>query len=436
MDRLAYWCIWLRRRSFFRMAQRTFSTLMPLAMIGAYFQVLQDSVFSPESFIYNLFDFDKLMSNTFWDIGMNLSQSVVQVIFSLFGIYVVYFAAAFTADLYEKDHTMAGISGSTILLVISYLTQVGKTGRVSLFQSPFLSIQYTLIALVVGYIVGQIFHWLAPAYEQVDYEHARMVQTRALNALKPSTVSILIGGAAGGLAYWLASQAGKTGSFTAFWSPIENSNNLLEIVPATILASFLNWIGIESPIADMSNLTTSAAATANLNFVLRRGSVWNVPYRFLGGSLIYSYGTMGGCVAVLAMLLAILIWGRRREAETVSKLNLIPVLFSSARGFMVGLPVVLNPIFCLQLTILPAFNVLVASLAIALKIVPTPVYAVLTGTPGPLTAFFATNGNWPTLIFSICLFIADILLMVPAVKLDNHAKRLLQQYERKEDQHV
>lgn len=80
--------------------------------------------------------------------------------------------------------------------------------------------------------------------------------------------------------------------------------------------------------------------------------------------------------------------------------------------------------------------VLVASLAIALKIVPTPVYAVLTGTPGPLTAFFATNGNWPTLIFSICLFIADILLMVPAVKLDNHAKRLLRQYERKEDQHV
>ena len=148
MDRLAYWCIWLRRRSFFRMAQRTFSTLMPLAMIGAYFQVLQDSVFSPESFIYNLFDFDKLMSDTFWDIGMSLSQSVVQVIFSLFGIYVVYFAAAFTADLYKKDHTMAGISGSTILLVISYLTQMGKTGRVSLFP-----VSYTHLTLPTNWLV-------------------------------------------------------------------------------------------------------------------------------------------------------------------------------------------------------------------------------------------------------------------------------------------
>lgn len=69
MDKLAKWCIWLRRRSFFRVAQRTFAVLMPIATVGAFFQVLQYSVFAPESFIYNIFDFDKIMSDRFWDIG-------------------------------------------------------------------------------------------------------------------------------------------------------------------------------------------------------------------------------------------------------------------------------------------------------------------------------------------------------------------------------
>lgn len=84
MDKLAKWCIWLRRRSFFRVAQRTFAVLMPIATVGAFFQVLQYSVFAPESFIYNLFDFDKIMSDRFWDIGTRLSQCVVEVIFAFF----------------------------------------------------------------------------------------------------------------------------------------------------------------------------------------------------------------------------------------------------------------------------------------------------------------------------------------------------------------
>ncbi|MCD5507474.1 hypothetical protein LOC08_09980 [Lactobacillus delbrueckii subsp. lactis] len=64
MDKLAKWCIWLSRRSFFRVAQRTFAVLMPIATVGAFFQVLQNSVFAPESFIYNLFADCKIKLNT------------------------------------------------------------------------------------------------------------------------------------------------------------------------------------------------------------------------------------------------------------------------------------------------------------------------------------------------------------------------------------
>lgn len=436
MDKLAKWCIWLRRRSFFRVAQRTFAVLMPIATVGAFFQVLQDSVFAPESFIYNLFDFDRIMSDRFWDIGTSLSQCVVEVIFRLFCLFTVYFSASFTAKIYRKDATMAGISALTSLLVMVYLFQLGLTGRISLITGGYLGFQYTFFALLLGYGVGQVFHWLGADYEPVNYEHTKLVQDRAIKALKLTLVTVIGGVIIGGILYAAISKVKANFSLSAMTSTVENSNNLFITVPSTALASFLSWLGIEEPILRLSNVETSAAATANLTYVMRRGSIWKIPYPYLGGSLISTYGVMGGCAVVLALAVAILIRGRRKEPETVAKMNLWPLLFSSSRGFLVGLPVILNPIYVIQLILVPVVNMLIAALAIFLHIVPTPVYPILTGTPGPLVPFFATNGNWPTLIFSIFLFCLDVVMMIPAVKLDNRTKALLQSYEMEDDSHV
>lgn len=436
MDKLAKWCIWLRRRSFFRVAQRTFAVLMPIATVGAFFQVLQDSVFAPESFIYNLFDFDKIMSDRFWDIGTSLSQCVVEVIFGLFCLFTVYFSASFTAKIYRKDATMAGISATTSLLVMAYLFQLGLTGRISLLSGGYLGFQYASFALLLGYGVGQVFHWLGADYESVNYEHTKLVQDRAIKALKPTLVTVIGGVIIGGILYAAISNVKANFRLSTMTSAVENSNNLLLTVPSTALASFLSWLGLEEPILRLSNVETSAAATANLTYVMRRGSIWKIPYPYLGGSLISTYGVMGGCAVVLALAVAILIWGRRKETETVAKMNLWPLLFSSSRGFLVGLPVILNPIYVIQLVFVPVVNMLIAALAISLHIVPTPVYPILTGTPGPLVPFFATNGNWPTLIFSIFLFCLDVVLMIPAVKLDNRTKALLKDYEMEDDRHV
>lgn len=436
MDKLAKWCIWLRRRSFFRVAQRTFAVLMPIATVGAFFQVLQDSVFAPESFIYNLFDFDRIMSDRFWDIGTSLSQCVVEVIFGLFCLFTVYFSASFTAKIYRKDATMAGISALTSLLVMVYLFQLGLTGRIFLITGGYLGFQYTFFALLLGYGVGQVFHWLGADYEPVNYEHTKLVQDRAIKALKLTLVTVIGGVIIGGILYAAISKVKANFSLSAMTSTVENSNNLFITVPSTALASFLSWLGIEEPILRLSNVETSAAATANLTYVMRRGSIWKIPYPYLGGSLISTYGVMGGCAVVLALAVAILIRGRRKEPETVAKMNLWPLLFSSSRGFLVGLPVILNPIYVIQLILVPVVNMLIAALAIFLHIVPTPVYPILTGTPGPLVPFFATNGNWPTLIFSIFLFCLDVVMMIPAVKLDNRTKALLQSYEMEDDSHV
>ena len=60
----------------------------------------------------------------------------------------------------------------------------------------------------------------------------------------------------------------------------------------------------------------------------------------------------------------------------------------------------------------------IAVFAVNLHIIPVSVYQILKGTPGILVSFFGTNGNWPTLIFTLLLFLLDIVLLLPVIKIN------------------
>ena len=77
----------------------------------------------------------------------------------------------------------------------------------------------------------------------------------------------------------------------------------------------------------------------------------------------------------------------------------------------------LNPLFLIPYVCLPVVNMLLGASMIAIHLIPVSAYNVLSGTPGPLVAFIATNGTWQALIFSMLLFALDILLYLPIVKM-------------------
>ena len=108
---------------------------------------------------------------------------------------------------------------------------------------------------------------------------------------------------------------------------------------------------------------------------------------------------------------------KNRNIDRISRWNFIPTLFGSNSGVLIGMPVILNPLYVLPYVFLPIINMLLAAAVIALHLVPTSAYGVLTGTPGPLKAFIATNGSWQALVFALIILTIDILLYIPVVKM-------------------
>lgn len=433
VDKLANLLLRIRRLSIFRVFQRTLVMLMPIAVIGAYFKLLQDAVFSPDSFIYNIFNFDKTMPDSIWYAGVFISGGFSRVTFGLFGLYAAYFSARYTARLYRKDSTLAGMPAVIVIMFCAYANNIGNsTMDHSPFSSSLLKVNALLLALLIGYGVGQIFHWLGKDHEPVDYEHTRRIKKRAWNALLPASVSILCGMILGVVIYEFQIRILSSATFKTLVAQVKSSNNLLEIIPLLIAVMFLSWLGIGYPLSSLSRAAMTPVATANLNYALKHGEAWNVPHRFLGSSLVYPYATMGGASIILALIVIILLMEQKnKENDNLAKINLLPAMFNSMWGFMIGMPVILNPIFFLPFLIIPVINISLAALAIWLHLITPCVYPVLKGTPGILLAFFGSNGNWMNLIFSIILFILDILMLVPILRLSQRIEKGLRVYEQK-----
>ncbi|WP_304682435.1 PTS sugar transporter subunit IIC [Lactobacillus taiwanensis] len=406
----------LRRLAFFRVADRTLMMLMPLAVVGSIFQFLWQSVFSPTSLISNIFYFDKWLPDQIFNGAWYACQGVTSVVFGTFGLFTAYFSAQYTARLYQKDAQMAGVSGMLALLLCAYRFRDIKNLQLS-FNWRFLNINSFLFALLIGFGTGLIFKFLGVEYHHQHAESAQRIKKRAFNLFRPMLATWVIGLVVGILASLVHVRVVATNFYQFFQNQGQNNLNLGVFIPLLLLALLLNWLGIGQPLASLTTGSDNATNVANLNYALTHGSSLNVPNPYVGNSLYQSYGRFGGSGLTLVLLIGILIYIRKNSIARIARWSFIPTLFGSNQGALIGIPIMLNPLFLIPYVCLPVVNMLLGASMIAIHLIPVSAYNVLSGTPGPLVAFIATNGTWQALIFSMLLFALDILLYLPIVKM-------------------
>lgn len=411
----------IRQWPFLRAAQRTLVMLMPIAVMGAYFNLLNDLVFSPDGLIYNIFNLDKIMSDHIWYAGSFVCRGMIEITFGVFGVYASYFMARYTARIYHKDSTMSGMTSVLIMLFCSYASSSGHNNHVP-FTISLLQINAVFSALVVGFCVGQVFHLLGKNYVPVENESTKWIQHRAWDSVLPFFVSLALGVMLGIAIYELQIKLLNSASFNELVSRLQTTNNLLEVLFLSLIVTFLNWLGIGYPLHAFAGTVNNAYTAENLTYAFQHGNSWNVPYKYLGSSLIKTYGTMSGASVILAVIVLLLLRHGNKEISAIARLNLIPAAFGSSLGFSAGLPIILNPVFVLPSILIPLVNMTLAAGAITMRIIPVCVYPILKGTPGLLISFFGTNGNWTALLFVMVLFALDLCLMWPFIRINERVE--------------
>ena len=420
-----------RHYRFVRASRRTLAALFPLALIGAVARVFEHNFFDDNGFIYNITLMYNWMPDDVLNFLHNIFSELSTVSFGVLGMFAAWLTAKYTAQLYNRDDTVAGIAGMAAMMLLAI--RFPQNGTLN-FEWRILSGKMLFIGLLVGYITGLLFHFWGSKQLIHHEDHAMDIQRRMFRNFYAVLGIIVIAMAINCIINLLVDFNVITTAYGALQDLSNGDQPAWIKAPLIIITTILEWLGMSGPY-NVMNANRSAAINANMSYaLLHHGG--SVPYPYLGTTLYNSFGTFGGAGLCLALVIAVAIASRRRSDQQMVRWNMLPVLFNSNYGVMVGLPVILNPFLLLPFVFLPAINVGLATIMIALHLMPTPAFWVPTGTPGPLVAFMGTNGNWVALIFSLLLLAFDVWCYLPFVRLsfsvDARAHKLDKEAERHE----
>ena len=399
---------------FILVMRRTMLMLFPFAVLGSIASVFNVSILSRTGFIGNVFYITQWLPHVARIRSMFAAFSMMTV--KILAVLAAYQAGSQTARLYHKNPEMTGMTGMLAFLIIALRPVQRQYGPQTFLQfsvnNNLMGIQGLLIGILIGFITGQIFR----IFNRKPISIRSDSFSRAYRTIIPVMITLGVAIIVNQLiiqAYKYQIPSGISNYYQALSS---KKHGLIMTLILGAWSSFLAWLGLSGPY-NHANFNDDPAAVADLTYALKHHSPWNVPYKYTQTTLYHSFGTFGGVGSTLALVIAIIIVARTSRYHQVARWAVFPTLFNANQPILLGIPVLFNPIFLVPFVVTPVVNMLIAALAIHFQIMPPVTYPSPLDTPGALSAFIGTGGNFMALLIGILIMTLDVLIYIPFVKL-------------------
>ncbi|MGN0153410.1 MAG: PTS sugar transporter subunit IIC/EAL domain-containing protein [Lachnospiraceae bacterium] len=136
---------------------------------------------------------------------------------------------------------------------------------------------------------------------------------------------------------------------------------------------------------------------------------------------------MGGTGAVLCLVIAILLFAKKKSVRNLAVMASPSVLFNISEIVLFGVPVILNPIFLIPFMLVPLVNCLITYAAIYIGLVPHIINEVEWTTPVLLSGYQAT-GSWRGAVLQAFCLVIGVFIYRPFVHMfeEQSEKRLME----------
>lgn len=401
INKLVDWTVRFRKIEFIRILQRTMLILFPIVLIGSIAQLFSESLFSTNGYLGSLLKISKLPNYHFYRI---IFSDIVNVSTGWLALY----SAMVSAYLVTKRHGYEGILGS-LVAVGSYVLLFYHDGDNA---QRYYGVNWFIIGFIVGYIVGKVFVKFGHDLWKGDNQNRESILQIVLYNLKPILLTI-ISALILHIIFKIFGFFGIDRSFSQTVTSIVNqhSNYLLNI-GISLVSTIVTWFGFPD-LMSVSGRMYNSETLANLTYALTHKTSWGIPYPFTPSALYIGFAQFGG----LALLIAILWVSKRKYMRRMADMAAAPMFFNIPGALIFGIGLPFNPIYLIPYVLLPIMNMVLASAAIYLHIVPPLVYPVPNVTPSILISLIGTGGNICIFVFSILLLIIDVMVYIPFVKL-------------------
>ena len=326
-----------------------------------------------------------------------------------FSLYACFFALALGYQLaknFEGNRLAAAIvSLSSFSLSIANYAEIRLHGESVVVKNAFDISQFSTTGLFTAILFGSIGFLIYYAcykarfmlHLSTNMPHAEQA---AFDSLIPAMVAIF---SVGGINYLFQA---VTHDYFGDWLLTTIQMPLVKwgqgfgtVLLVTLLIQVfwffgINGLGVLSPILDSIWLT---AQNGNIT-AATSGKV--PPYVWVRGSFDV-FAWFGGAGGTLMLIVAILAFSKRSDYRTIAKIALAPGIFNIGEPILLGLPVVLNPVYLIPFLLTPVVNVAFSYWVSVMGLVNPVQVAVPSIMPPIIGPFLACNYDWRAIILSI-----------------------------------
>ena len=340
-----------------------------------------------------------------------------------FSLYACFFALALGYQLaknFEGNRLAAAIvSLSSFSLSIANYAEIRLHGESVVVKNAFDISQFSTAGLFTAILFGSIGFLIYYAcykarfmlHLSTNMPHAEQA---AFDSLIPAMVAIF---SVGGINYLFQA---VTHDYFGDWLLTTIQMPLVKwgqgfgtVLLVTLLVQVfwffgINGLGVLSPILDSIWLT---AQNGNIT-AATSGKV--PPYVWVRGSFDV-FAWFGGAGGTLMLIVAILAFSKRSDYRTIAKIALAPGIFNIGEPILLGLPVVLNPVYLIPFLLTPVVNVAFSYWVSVMGLVNPVQVAVPSIMPPIIGPFLACNYDWRAIILSIVNMLIAFAIWSPFV---------------------
>ncbi|WP_440897644.1 PTS sugar transporter subunit IIC [Amphibacillus sp. Q70] len=190
------------------------------------------------------------------------------------------------------------------------------------------------------------------------------------------------------------------------------------VILVTLFVQLFWFFGIHGPnvLAPILEGVFGVAQLENIALFQQGGTALVIEegYKWVRGSFD-AYAWYGGSGGTIILIIAILLFSKRKDYRTVANLSVGPGVFNINEPIMFGLPIVLNPMMFVPFLLAPVVSVAIGYFATIAGLVAPVSQQVAWVTPPFLLSFLATGADWRAPIVTLVAMLASFAIWIPFV---------------------
>lgn len=351
---------------------------------------------------------------------LSISQIVWRGTFSLFALFLAVALGYQLAKTFEANRPAGAIiSLSCFMMSVANLVKTKVDGDAIIVRQAFDIEQFSTAGIFTAILFGSLgFGIYLICYRariilplHTNYPHAEM---SAFEALLPGLIAIF---SVGGINYLFQLITGKYFGdwlLQAIQIPLVKIGQGFGLVLLVTLLIQIFWffgingLGVMAPILDSIWLTAQ-----NINVTAVKAG--KIAPMIWGRASFDVFAWFGGTGGTLPLIIAILLFSKKVQDRTVAKVTLAPGVFNIGEPVILGLPVVLNPIYLIPFLLAPVVNVAFAYWMTVMGLVNPVQVAIPTFMPPIIGPFLACNYDWRAIVVSLLNIGISLLIWMPFI---------------------